>query len=124
MPVVVNNDTYDGNFKFQNVWQDVKVLDAVSHVNMTACDYGILFMDSHKTFGSNTKFTPQHGSPPGPMTAHVEAVHHPFPRNICLQICHGSVHKIDRFNYIFVNHVQTQLSTKSARGFYFLRFFS
>ena len=92
MPVVGNNDIPSNscgsgslpNSKFQNVCEDVNALDAMSHVNMAACDCNALFMDSHKAFDSSTNFAPQHGSPPGPMIAHVRDIHQPFPRNLCL----------------------------------------
>ena len=118
MPVVVDNNIYLNscgggslsNVICQNVCQNVNALDTVSHVNMIASDYDALLMDFHKAFDNNTDFAPQHGSPPGPMIARVEPSHYHFPRNVYLQLCHGLIHKIDRFNYAFVNFFDNSCS--------------
>ena len=110
MPVVVNNDLHLNscgggklsNFISQNIWQDIHALDTVPHVNMTNFDSNVLIMNSHNVLDSNICFAPQHGS--ASVIKHMEATHHPFPRNHGFQSYHSSVHKTDRFNYTYFDY--------------------
>ena len=139
VPVVVNNDNYLNssgggnlsNFILQNVCHDIHALDTVSHVNLTAFSSSALVMDSHKAFDSNRNLAPQHDSPLGSMIEPMEANLQPFLRNHCVNLYHGSVHKIDRFNYTFVNQLDNSHNQflyihnypqNKPGGFYFLKF--
>ena len=100
MPVVVNNDMNScgggdlSELMLQNVYHDVDALDTVSHVNMTSHDVNDLIWDFHRASDINAYSAPQHGSPTGPMIAHMEADHQPFPRNRCPQVCHVQFTKL------------------------------
>ena len=87
------------------VCYDINALETVSHVNLIAYDSTALVMDSQKALDSNNNPAPQYGSLPSTMVEHMEANHQPVPRNHCANLYHGSVHKIDRFNYTFVNQL-------------------
>ena len=112
MPIVVNDNMnlnscgggYLSESMLQNVCHDVYALDTVSNVNMNVCDVNNLLRNFHRASDINSYFAPQHVSPPGPTIAHVDSDHQPFSRNGCTQVYHGSVHKVDRFNYIFIDH--------------------
>ena len=113
MPVVANNDIYlnsHGGGKIfdissQDVCHDINTMDTVSHANLTACDSSALVVDYDQVFDSTNNLVPQHGSPPGTIIDHMEANPQTVPRNQHVYSYHGSVHKIDRFNYIFVNQL-------------------
>ena len=110
-PVVVNNDAYLNscgggnlcNFISQSVCYDINALETVSHVNLTTYDNTALVINFQKTLNGNPNPAPQCGSLPGPMVDHREANPQTSPRNHYADLCRGSVHKIDRFNYTFVN---------------------
>ena len=89
----------------QDVCHDIKAMDAVSHVNLTACGSSALVVDSYKAFDSTNNLAPQHGSPPGTIIDHMEANLQTVARNQYVYSYHGSVHKIDRLNYTFVNQL-------------------
>ena len=103
----------------------------MSHVNLTAYNSTALVMDSYKDPDSNSNLAPQYGSPPGTMVEHMEANLQTFPRNHCANLYNGSVHKIDRFNYTFVNQIDNShnqfvymnnFPQNKPGCFYFLKF--
>ena len=109
----------------------VQTVETASHVNLTAYDSTALVMDSHKALYSNNNPAPQHDSPTGTMVEQMEANRQTFPRNHCANLYHGSVHKIDRFNYTFVNQFDNShnqfvyihdFPQNKPGGFYFLKF--
>ena len=138
MPVVVNNDIYvnshGGGKNFDvnsHVCHDIKAMDTVSHVNLTACDSNALIVDCDQVFDSINNFVSQDGSPPGTIIDCMVANPQTVPRDQHVYSYHGSVHKIDRFNDTFVYQLDNSHNQfvyihnypqNKPGGFYILKF--
>ena len=133
MPVIVNNQMNlnscgGGNLctvMLSNVCHDTYVLDTVSNVNMYSYKVNNQRKGFHRVQHNNAYSTPQHGSPPLSMIAHMEPDHKPL-----LQAPHGSLHKVDRFNYKFIEQSYSSVNQlvyihnypqNKPGGFYFLK---
>ena len=139
MTVVVNNDIKlnscgsgkCSHFNLQAICHTTKLMNTVSSVNLTANVGNALVVDAYKAPDSNDILAPLHGSPPGSINDHIETNSQMLPGSYYSYDCHASVHKIDRFNYTFVNkfdnshnqfvYIHSYPQNKPG-GFYFLNF--
>ena len=111
MPVVANNkiklNSCGGgkcaDFNVQAICHTTKPMNTVSSVNLTVNVDNALLVDAYKAINGNDTLSPQHDSP-GSVIDHIETNPQILPGNHYFYACHTLVHKIDRFNYTFVNH--------------------
>ena len=88
-----------------SVCYDTYALDTVSNVNMNSNKVHNQCNGFHRVQDNNAYSTPQHGSPPLSMIAHME----PDPK-LLLQTPHGSLYKVDRFNYKFIEQSDSSVN--------------
>ena len=125
----MNLDIYGGGNSNNNNLSNIRsyryALDTVSNLNMNVYHVNNSPRGLHRAPGTIVFRPPQHGSPPPPVVAHMKTDHQPSSQSI-----NGSIHRVDRLNYKFIDQSDNSENQfvylhnypqNKPGGFYFLK---